>query len=383
MLWEYEDELRIYGNNMDGVYAGDTVGQDHYAFNQRKQVWEKQKKPDPNQGRKKKKAKGGAAADGQQPCPFSKLALFSWNIDFMAPYAKARMDTALSTLENVTGSQKQQSSTADTATIIFLQECVDEDLKTIAANPWVRERFFLTDLDSSNWFTPGYGTTMLVDRRLPVVRLFREHFEVTSMARDAFCVDVSMAAQQQRNKPIRLCNTHLESLAGSLPLRPAQMRAVAELLKDGDVVAAGIVAGDFNAIQDFDRTLHDDNGLRDAYLEMGGQEDTEEGYTWGQQAKTATRRRFGCSRMDKVYYCPSSSSSSSSSDGGGGGNGDDKGDVLRLLRFEKFGVGVELPAAEKEARKGLVKLGYEKPWITDHLGIMAEFEVVAQRDEAS
>lgn len=117
---------------------------------------------------------------------------------------------------------------------------------------------------------------------------------------------------------------------------------------------AGLVAGDFNAIQPFDRTLHvdDNNDLKDAFLELGGKEDTEEGYTWGQQAATKLRTQFGCSRMDKVYFCGR----------------------VKLLSFERFGQDV-LVEGQEEGKK-IVELGFEKPWVTDHLGVTAELEVL-------
>ena len=40
-------------------------------------------------------------------------------------------------------------------------------------------------------------------------------------------------------------------------------------------------------IEPFDRKLHSDNGLKDAYLELGGKEDSDDGFTWGQQAPKA------------------------------------------------------------------------------------------------
>lgn len=56
---------------------------------------------------------------------------------------------------------------------------------------------------------------------------------------------------------------------------------------------AGFWWGIFNAIQDFDRTLHEGNGLKDVYLEAGGIEgaemegggvEGEKGWTWGMQS---------------------------------------------------------------------------------------------------
>lgn len=269
------------------------------------------------------------------------IALYSWNIDFMLPFPEARMKPALAYLGNLVG-----SNTTNTAPIIFLQECTPSDLATIAAAPWIRERFHLTDLDTSSWATSHYGTITLIDSRLPITAAFRVHYSKTRMDRDALFVDVSV-----QGKTVRLCNTHLESMVFDPPFRPRQMQIVAQYLRE-DKVHAGLAAGDFNAIQPFDRTLHTDNGLKDAFLELGGKEDTDEGYTWGQQAATMLREKFGCSRMDKVYFR--------------GG--------AEVVRFERFGQDV-LTEGEEETSQ-IVALGFEKAWVTDHLGVKAEVKIL-------
>ncbi|KAL3444100.1 Endonuclease/exonuclease/phosphatase [Aspergillus insuetus] len=294
------------------------------------------------------KVPSAAAADnaGRNTTGITNLALYTWNIDFMLPLAEARMRPALSHLNELTSSQP-----ASTAVIIFLQECTPSDLDTIASTPWIRERFHITDLDHTSWATAHYGTTTLVDSRLPILSAFRVHYSKTRMDRDAFFVDIAIGGE----KKIRLCNTHLESMALDPPFRPPQMRLIAGYLHETELDGA-ITAGDFNAIQPFDRTLHVDGGndLKDAFLELGGQEDTAESYTWGQQAATALRERFGCSRMDKVYFCGR----------------------VKVLTFERFGEDV-LIEGEAEA-KSILGLGFERAWVTDHLGVRAEFEVVEQ-----
>lgn len=274
---------------------------------------------------------------------FSSIALYSWNIDFMLPFAKVRMEPALAYLENLT-----RCTPSHAAPVIFLQECTPSDLATIAETPWVRERFHLTDLDASNWATTHYGTVTLIDARLPVTAAFRVHYSKTRMDRDAFFVDVSLEGQT-----VRLCNTHLESLALDPPFRPLQMQVAAKYLRE-EKVHAGLVAGDFNAIQPADRTLHTDNGLEDAFLKLGGKEDTDEGYTWGQQAATKLREQFGCSRMDKVYFC--------------GG--------AEVASFHRFGANVLTEGEEESAQ--IVALGFEKAWVTDHLGITAEVKIITE-----
>lgn len=287
-----------------------------------------------------------AAGSAGDNVGINSIALYSWNIDFILPFAEARMKPALAHLGGLV-----QSGLPNAAPVIFLQECTPADLVTIAATPWIRERFHLTDVDATNWATNHYGTTTLVDSRLPITAAFRVHYSKTRMDRDAAFVDVSL-----QGKTVRLCNTHLESMALSPPFRPPQMQILAQFLREEDKVHAGLVAGDFNAIQPFDRTLHTDNDLKDAFLELGGEEDTEEGYTWGQQAATKLREKFGCSRMDKVYFW--------------GG--------IELAKFERFGADV-LTEGEKESSE-ILALGFEKAWVTDHLGVKAEVKIVEELD---
>ncbi|EME87245.1 uncharacterized protein MYCFIDRAFT_65435 [Pseudocercospora fijiensis CIRAD86] len=268
----------------------------------------------------------------------TKLALYSWNIDFMLPAAQSRMNKALSHLESMVA-----KTDASTATVIYLQECVESDLQTVSSNTWIRSNFALTDLSGNNWQSGHYGTISLVDKRLPITSCFRVHYSKTRMERDVLIVDVRI--QQQS---IRLCNSHLESLALEPPFRIPQMKLIAEYMHDQSVDGAA-VAGDFNAIQPFDKSLHSDNGLKDAYLELGGREDDASGHTWGQQAATSQRERFGTSRMDKVYFVGS----------------------LELLSFEKFGG--DVCVEDQSEQDQIVSLGFDKPWITDHLGVKAVF----------
>lgn len=269
------------------------------------------------------------------------LALYSWNIDFMLPYPDSRMKIGLRHLESLINALP-----SDTASVLYLQECLESDIEVVTSDTWVRKHFNLSDTNTDNWQNGHYGTITLVDRRLPVKSCFRVHYSQTRMERDGLFVDVVLD-----NKPIRLCNSHLESLAFEPPYRPAQMNMVAKYMHDYTIDGAA-VAGDFNAIQDFDKSLHSENDLKDAFLELGGSEgDAVGGHTWGQQAATVQRERFGTSRMDKVFFC--------------GG--------LQCLKFERFGAGVELE--EESERKDLVSLGFDKPWITDHLGVVAVFKV--------
>jgi len=271
----------------------------------------------------------------------SSLRLLSWNIDILIPFAEPRMFAALNYLSTLVSSVPVSQPI-----VIFLQEMGVSDLAQIQAAPWVRQRFYMTDTSSVFFGSSFYGTTTLVDRRLKIVDVFRVPFE-SKFQRDGFFVDLQLRGNSQ---VLRLCNVHLESLIADPPLRPKQLALAAKYMHQ-DVVYASILAGDCNAIQPFDRTLHSDNGLRDAYLELGGQEDSEEGYTWGYQVPEELFKRFGPSRMDKVMFC---------------GN-------MKIKSLERIGVGIKVE--DEQTQKEMVDAG-QVEFVTDHYGLMAEMDIV-------
>lgn len=271
------------------------------------------------------------------------ICLYTWNVDFMLPHADARMTAALAHLASLVRPARPSAPA-----VIFLQEMLHSDLAILSDHPGIRAHFYMTDLTPEYWESGHYGTVTLVDKRLPVNEVFRVHYNDTRMERDALFVDILHPAS---SKPVRFCNTHLESLIATPPLRPSQMSIAAKFMHD-EKVAGSILAGDLNAIQPFDKTLHSDNKLKDAYLELGGSEDDETGHTWGQQAATNLRKQFGTSRMDKIFFCGQ----------------------LEAKKLEHFGVDVIVEDNDHVAND-LMKLGLQKPWVTDHLGVRADFEL--------
>ena len=271
-----------------------------------------------------------------------KISLYTWNVDFMLPQANARMTAVLAHLASLV-----RPTRTSTLAIMFLQEMLHSDLEILCAHPGVRAHFYMTDITPEYWQSGHYGTVTLTDKRLPLREVFRVHYADTKMERDALFIDVLHPGS---SKPLRFCNTHLESLIATPPLRPSQMRTAAKFMHDEKVVGS-ILAGDLNAIEPFDKTLHSDNKLQDAYLELGGKEEDERGHTWGQQAATVLRKQFGTSRMDKVFFCG----------------------ALEVTKLERFGVDVVVD--DEDAASDLTKLGLEKPWVTDHLGVSADFQL--------
>ncbi|KAJ4350387.1 uncharacterized protein N0V89_009008 [Didymosphaeria variabile] len=246
----------------------------------------------------------------QSQSPSSRtVRLISWNIDMLIGFAEERMSAALEHLSTLV-----ESTNNETPIVIFLQEMSQSDMKQIRDTPFIQRRFYITDLNERNWLSPLYGTNTLIDRRLSISRVFRVPW-ISKFDRDGLFVDLALAEQGEGKSS----------------------------------VAAGLLAGDLNAIQPFDWTLHSDNNLKDVYLELGGKEDSDDGYTWGYQVPQALRERFGCSRMDKILFT--------------GG--------IMPQKFERIGVGVRV--AENE-RKEMRDAG-EEEWVTDHYGVMADFQI--------
>jgi tyrosyl-DNA phosphodiesterase 2 len=274
------------------------------------------------------------------------IRLISWNIDFMAGFAQERMRAALQYLKELTS-----STPLDVPVVIFLQEMVQSDLKQIQASEWIQQRFNITDVDTRHWHSGQYGTTTLIDRRLEVQRVFRVPWN-SRFGRDGLFVDILLTHPQSPDvQPdiLRLCNTHLESLVADPPLRPKQLAAASRYLKETHVACA-LLAGDLNAIQPFDRALHSENDLRDAYLELDGEEDSDDGYTWGYQVSQMMRNMFGCSRMDKILLCG----------------------ALRTSNFERIGMDVKVAEDVMDE----VETQIEGAWVTDHYGVMGDFELL-------
>jgi tyrosyl-DNA phosphodiesterase 2 len=273
------------------------------------------------------------------------LRVITWNIDFMAPEPRARMSSALEYLESLV-----EAIPRSTPVAIFLQEMQDSDteveriandLHQLKNAPWVQQRFNITDSDTSGW-SDRYGQTMLVDRRLVISSVSRLSF-ISEYRREALLVDIDMGSEESQF--LRLCNVHLDSLTGSL--RPVQWKALGNLIpKAEDNIEASIVAGDFNATQPRDQTEAQENGFKDAYLELGGIEGDTEGATWGFQSLDA--KNWGTSRMDRQVYCGK----------------------IRVRALERIGVGVKVQ--DEQARWRLEKQG-ALDFVTDHYGLIGDY----------
>jgi len=69
------------------------------------------------------------------------------------------------------------------------------------------------------------------------------------------------------------------------------------------------------------------------------------------------RVMYGCSRMDKIFYCG-------------------KANVTKLER-----IGIDVEVESEDDKQLLMQQGLEKGWVTDHLGLIAEFAVSGADDK--
>ena len=191
-----------------------------------------------------------------------------------------------------------------------------------------------------------HGTVTLVDNRLIVLGVFRVYYK-SQFGRDGLFVDLNVGPEKM---VLRLCNTHLESLISKPPLRPEQI-ALAGRYLHADNIHAGVLAGDCNAIQPFDKTLHVENNLQDAFLALGGQEGQDEGLTWGYQSHEYSMKKYGPSRMDKVLFCGK----------------------IAVDGLERIGIGAKV---EGSKRKELRELTEGLDWITDHYGLAVALNII-------
>ncbi|KAJ9203630.1 hypothetical protein DTO164E3_201 [Paecilomyces variotii] len=306
--------------------------------------------------------------------PPSKIHLLTWNIDALVPYAKQRMASALEYLKNLYHDIQQKPTSSPL--IIFFQEMLDSDLQQIQETDWIRENFYVTDLSDEFWEGGYYGTTTLVEKKVDIQRVFRVHYKATRMQRDGLFVDVNVRAvdeDEDKSTTLRVCNTHLESLTQNPPRRPIQLRIASTYMHGSGpldqesassmpisvpIPHAALLAGDLNAFAPEDLTAPVECGLQDAFLALGGTDGTEEGYTWGQQAPEELRRKFGCSRMDKILFC--------------GG--------VKAEKLERIGEGVKAhlgdlfePDSDDSESVDL------DVWVTDHLGLLGEFTILKEK----
>ncbi|UPK91554.1 hypothetical protein LCI18_002489 [Fusarium solani-melongenae] len=215
-----------------------------------------------------------------------KFRIVTWNVDAGAHFSDSRLEAIVSHILDL----------KPVTDIIFFQEVSKPALLHLLQDARIRESWFSTEADTTNWGGHMFATMMLVSKARfgpsalgPVWRVkFPSRF-----GRDALCSDMFVSSSTDDSSQIsrlRLINVHLDSLALEPSRRPKQLSITAELLREA---GKGLIAGDFNPVLPEDNTLVANNGLVDAWVKL---HDSEPGFTWGVDGKQA----FPPGRLDKI-----------------------------------------------------------------------------------
>ncbi|EEU47561.1 uncharacterized protein NECHADRAFT_35874 [Fusarium vanettenii 77-13-4] len=222
-----------------------------------------------------------------------KLRIVTWNVDAGAHFTESRLEAIVSHI-------LCQKPVAD---IIFFQEVSRPALLHLLKDTRIRDSWFSTEADTTNWGGHIFATMMLVskarfgpsNKSMSVSALgpvWRVKFP-SRFGRDALCSDIFVSSPTDNSSQIsrlRLINVHLDSLALERSRRPEQLSIAAEMLRE---TGKGLIAGDFNPVLPEDNTLVAYNGLVDAWTKV---HDSEPGFTWGVDGKQA----FPPGRLDKI-----------------------------------------------------------------------------------
>lgn len=221
------------------------------------------------------------------PAEDPKLVLATWNVDAGAPDSATRISSIISHLQNA----------VPPVDIIFLQEVSRTALSTLLATPWLRENWYTSESDTTNWGVQLFATMTLIAKPHPDAAnkptpgpIWRVKYP-SRFERDALCCDIFLPSSGIKSlSRVRLINVHLDSLPIQPSKRPAQLSIAASYLR---AAGRGLVAGDFNPVLPEDDALIKTNDLQDAWAELRPHED---GFTWGADRV----QQFPANRLDKV-----------------------------------------------------------------------------------
>lgn len=217
------------------------------------------------------------------------LRLVTWNVNADAPFPKSRISALLEVIK-----------TTGATNVIFLQEVSKDALAALLGEPWIQQKWYISDIDASAFGTQKFISVTLVSKvwvategillgaiwRIPLPSRF---------GRDALCCDMLLNSSSEHipgksSVRIRLINVHLDSLSINPSLRPVQLSICALYLR---AAGHGIIAGDFNPVLQEDDDLVRANDLTDAWMQLCP---NDPGHTWGVYGE----HTFPPNRLDKV-----------------------------------------------------------------------------------
>ncbi|KAK2734448.1 hypothetical protein FQN57_001683 [Myotisia sp. PD_48] len=223
----------------------------------------------------------------------SKLVLVTWNIDSATPAPETRISAIISHIKSLT----------PPVDIIFLQEVSRPALLELLTIPWVRDNWFSSEADTTQWGKQSFASVTLLSRvrfgypnyasnKITLGPVWRVKY-ASRFERNALCCDILLPTSSHplmNQGRIRLVNVHLDSLPINPSLRPRQLSTAASFLH---ATGRGLVAGDFNPVLPEDDGLINTNGLTDAWVELRS---GEPGFTWGVDGE----QPFPPNRLDRI-----------------------------------------------------------------------------------
>lgn len=232
-----------------------------------------------------------------------KLVLVTWNVDAGSPAPDRRISAIISRIQGI----------VPAVDVVFLQEVSHQALATLLETPWIRNHWYCSEANTSNWGKQSFGSIALVSKSCfgishgnpgkavpgPVWRVKLP----SRFARDALCCDIfypspsrgssstpTEVSRSENYTRIRLINVHLDSLPIQPSMRPRQLSIISSYLR---AAGHGLVAGDFNPVLPEDNALVDENNLVDVWTKVHF---SLPGFTWGVDGKAP----FPPNRLDKV-----------------------------------------------------------------------------------
>jgi tyrosyl-DNA phosphodiesterase 2 len=198
----------------------------------------------------------------------SELTVVTWNVDSSATSPESRISAVISHILSLNPA----------VVIIFFQEVSRAALAFLLEDARIRESWFLSDVDETNWQSQSFASMMHLSKSRFTHTKNREAMRKANLGpiwrvkypsrfgRDALCCDIHIpsrpvSTQAPATTRIRLVNVHLDSLPIQPSRRPRQISIIASYLRSAE---RGLVAGDFNPVLPEDETLVQDNGLIDA-----------------------------------------------------------------------------------------------------------------------
>jgi tyrosyl-DNA phosphodiesterase 2 len=224
---------------------------------------------------------GVAWREGRKPPaqpPSSSLTIATWNLWFSDFWQEERLRAALGELR------------AHDPDVIALQEVVRDTLQIVCEEPWVRERYAISDPTGDT--LAAYGVVMLT--KLPVIEAALVELP-SEMARALLVAELAASGRR-----IFAATVHLESLRRSAARRGEQLAIVQDALRETG--ADSIVVGDFN----FCSTWREENDRMgedfvDVWAELRGD---DPGWTEDSGANAMLREAKGTAkhvRFDRVF----------------------------------------------------------------------------------